>query len=212
MLLVEISRRSIDCMGNILLAFDPPKFLNTATVWKNILVLCNEIKSDSEMLEGVTASLWTLLRKAPHLIRPEIKSVDVLEGLLHLGKHPNVQVRIHALGAIGILTAFYDSVDITSKIMELALASLFGFGGKSLSNPQNVSVLIEASNIIFDNFAKRKYNTVVQKYDAVTKLTTFAALLENKIQQQKDFLDDEIKDDLDALIENLHNFIKYKNK
>ncbi|XP_013413297.1 HEAT repeat-containing protein 3-like [Lingula anatina] len=209
-----LQSRSLLCVSNMVSGMDIEALGGMDKlhlIWENLsqLALNKQAVESADLLEAVTSAMRATIQKLAEHKSPKFSSVvpSDLQFVFELGQqssHPPVKANaVRILSTIGCLLA---------KQMEphSLLKNIGTFLVEIVSKDQELWVVAEALDAIFDVFAEDHLDSVVREIGLTDKLKAVAPQLKAKIHQQKRSLGDHLPIIMTART-NLMRFIKYKS-
>eukprot|EP00028_Trichosphaerium_sp_Am-I-7-wt_P001480 CAMPEP_0168517934 /NCGR_PEP_ID=MMETSP0405-20121227/6396_1 /TAXON_ID=498012 /ORGANISM="Trichosphaerium sp, Strain Am-I-7 wt" /LENGTH=227 /DNA_ID=CAMNT_0008538137 /DNA_START=476 /DNA_END=1159 /DNA_ORIENTATION=- len=207
--MVHVQSLALACLNNVVLAA-PDLPGSPDTLWQFICTVLARYMTttpDMDTLEDLTSILWTLLRRVEENLSAVNPSEPQVAALTQVATQSSFgQVRANTIGCLGILARKIHN----NKTQLAALAEIF-LRGLTDSEP---SVVAEALNAIFDNFAEVNNNDVFAKLGMMPLLMQSGANAEKWLQEQS------VKGEtsnftfarMEEAFENLQSFVDYKKQ
>ncbi|KAL6050883.1 protein import into nucleus, variant 2 [Balamuthia mandrillaris] len=210
---------ALGCLSNMLLldslSYEPIEMIS---LWNFLSKMCEELASVEQMdticlelLEHVTNSMWTLLRRAGNPADSKscvlVPSQGVATVILKLATPtlstpPPYQIQIHAIGMLAFVGQFAQLQPFIEDLGKVLVQAFESFS----SSP---ALIAEALNTVFDVFAEPVHNDVFAALNMMHYLQSFVSWLEQQMQQPHD---EDLLERIDETKTNLINFIAYKQQ
>ncbi|KYQ92818.1 armadillo repeat-containing protein [Tieghemostelium lacteum] len=213
--LKQLYKRSITCLSNLLIIYIPtsPQGIQES-MWSQLIrssstlinSQTNEInqnKMDIELMELITSSLWSLMRKNPAI---GFNQVLEIRNLIVLSQKASTteRIRTNIIGILGISGQKPQCLQEPQILKDIGNCLLL-----ALKDP-SAEIISESLNSIFDIYAEPHVNQICKELNLITHLESFVPVIRNKLKSDKKKLERSLLDRLDESRINLTRFINYK--
>jgi len=212
--IIDLGQRAVGCLDNIVQNMSNECFdaVDKKALWDLMFgftrIVHNRGREDeAEMLESLSALLWSLIRRAKEQnVELSLLCIEKthIQACMRLATSPTTPVvRSNTLGLLG-------------ELCSLGLGSFFSPVIGTIANCLNdnsVSVVVQALFIMFSVFGDKTHNDVYESLKLQSVLRTLLPRLKSKAQDRNNikFLQMDPQD-IDDAIENLSAFLQYKEQ
>ena len=173
-ILNQTQQNALICSNNLLLALSLSEIGDIFSIWNFLCELCSKGINNTDLLELLTSSMWSILRKQTKPI-PFVPTIQQIQGIQYLSRNSaSEEVRTNCTGMLGILGQ-QQTQEIKTIMIDIANILTAGL----LDN--SVVVVAESLNSIFDVFAETDYNVIFNQLNMLHKLSECLNMLRQKV-------------------------------